>query len=287
MMMSLLVLLTGCVKFNASLNINSDKSMDFNIIYAIDTSIFQDEEMQINEEDFAELKNQGFNIEEYSEGTMKGFTLSRKFENIDLVSTTEDVVFNLSGMADEKALNPYMFKVVKGDDKNTYYAKFRFDSNDSGLNDDNLGDRLDGSITIDDDKVGIDGNISIDDYSDDSSSDIDMPFDGNISSLMSNLDLSFKVNLPYSAISSNATTKEDNDKKLTWLLVTNGEEYMEFAFEIPNNTTSNIFSKIGNFFQDNMMLIIAIGGALLLIIIIILLVALISQKKKINSLESR
>ena len=30
--------LTGCVKFNANMEIKKDKSMDFSIIYAIDTS---------------------------------------------------------------------------------------------------------------------------------------------------------------------------------------------------------------------------------------------------------
>ena len=36
-------LLTGCIKFNANMDIKKDKSMDFSIIYALDTSVFGEE----------------------------------------------------------------------------------------------------------------------------------------------------------------------------------------------------------------------------------------------------
>ena len=35
--------LSGCVKFDATMDIKKDKSMDFSIIYAVDTTYFGDE----------------------------------------------------------------------------------------------------------------------------------------------------------------------------------------------------------------------------------------------------
>ena len=96
--LSLLIVLfvmTGCVKFNANMEIKKDKSMDFEIIYAIDTTYYGDEEINSNDEDFNDLKNSGFVVENYVDGVMKGVRLSRNIVNIDLVSSNEDTIFNL------------------------------------------------------------------------------------------------------------------------------------------------------------------------------------------------
>ncbi len=127
------VSLTGCVKFNANMDIKKDKSMDFSIIYAFDTSIFGDEELLTNE-DKKKIEEQGFSITDYKQDSMKGFQLSRKIKNIDTISSVEDTDYNLSGILNDDENNKYVFKVQKGFLKNKYIAKFKFNASDSELN---------------------------------------------------------------------------------------------------------------------------------------------------------
>ena len=225
------IISTGCVKFNANMEIKKDKSMDFSIIYAFDKSMMGDM-ATLKEEDFQELKNSGYTVEKYKDGNFEGFKMTLKVKNIDEISTEEDVEFNLSGMMKDE--NKHMFKVVKDGDKSTYYAKFKFDSNDSGLNendDEILPDENDGLLTSqneteEDESIDLTGGNN------------NLDFSG----MMGNMDLSFNVTLPSSAISSNATTKENNDKKLSWKLNYTGAQTMEFAFEIDANASnSNIW----------------------------------------------
>ena len=248
------IISTGCVKFNASLDIKKDKSMDFTIIYAFDKSLMG-ENSSLKEEDFEELKKDGYTVEKYTEGNFEGFKIIKKIKNIDDVSTDKDVEFNLSGMMDETEENKYMFKVVKNGDKNTYYAKFKFDSNDSGMNDT-------------DDETLPDEN---DDLTTESSSLDDM----DLSGMMGSMDLSFTVSLPHGAISSNATTKENNDKKLTWKLNYTGSQTIDFAFELGDNEGSNLFLYIG------------IGAGVLVLAVAIIAIVASSKKKKavVSSVE--
>ena len=245
---------TGCVKFNANMDIKKDKSMEFSIIYAFDKSLMG-EANSLKEDDFKEVEKEGFTVEKYSKDNYEGFKLTKKISNIDEVSTTDDAVFDLSGMMQSNANNKYIFKVVKGEDKNTYYAKLKFDANDSGMtgNDDALTPDEDDSLSLD---MAGENNKNID-----------------LSGMMSNLDLSFTVNLPYSAISSNATTKENDNKKLIWKLGATNQENIEFVFELKNNETSN----------SNVVLFAVIG---VLVLAIVIVLALVLSKKKNNSIPS-
>ena len=242
------ICLTGCVKFNANMNIKKDKSMDFSIIYAFDKTVFG-EDNKLKKDDFKEVEKQGFTVKEYSEGNYEGFTLTKKIANIDEVSTENDTTYDLSGMMNEKEDNKYIFKVVKTDKKNTYTAKLKFNSNDGGLNSDDAEQEAPDEVEATD------------------SSTLDVTSDSNIdySSLMGSMDLSFSVTLPNSAISSNATTKENDNKKLSWKLGTSGEQYIEFAFELDNNVS------------NNMILYIGIG---VVAVVVIVVLALVLPKKK-------
>lgn len=258
-MLLVMVLATGCVKFNANMDIKKDKSMDFTIIYAIDKTIFG-EDGKLKEEDMKEAEKQGFTVSKYSDGNMEGFKLVKKVKNIDEISSEKDEEFDLSGLTTEGKNNGYIFRVVKGEDKNTYYAKFKFNANDSGLNtevgeDDeeapNLGDENDLFTT--------------------SNGSGDMDFSG----LMKNLDLSFTVTLPNGAISNNATTSEDGNKKLTWKLAGDKKENIEFVFELSNKVSS-----------CNTLLYVGIGvGALVLIGVVLALVLKKKNTKPIAQIE--
>lgn len=278
------VLATGCVKYNAIMDINKDKSMDFTIIYALDKSMMG-EMSSLKEEDFDDLKKDGYSIEKYSEGNFEGFKITKKIKSLDEVSTDKDVEFNLSGMMEEDENNKYMFKVVKNGDKETYYAKFKFDSNDSNLNEDeedieDIEDEEDLPDDVDMLDEDIDENID-EDYpeagdaaapaqEEDATSDAKSLDDIDLSGMMGNMDLSFTVNLPSSAISSNATSKENNDKKLTWKLNYSGTQSIEFAFEIDPNA--------GN---GNLMLYLGIGAGVLVLVGVCVAVVLSKKKKAV------
>lgn len=255
------ICLSGCVKYNANMEIRKDKSMDFSIVYAMDTQYFGDQEV-LTEENRKELEEEGFKVTNYQEDTMKGFTLTKSIENIDELSTTENTDYSLSNIEEDKE----MFKVEKGFFKNKYIANFKFDTEDSAITEEGTSD---GTIT----DGYSDGTIeeNPDSYS-------DFPMDGtegyNDSSMddfsnmaTSNLDLSLNVTLPYQAISNNATKTENDNKTLSWDLTSSEIETINFEFELYNMT--NIYLTIG-------------GIALLIIIIIVVTVTKHKKRKNID-----
>ncbi len=239
----LVISLTGCVKFNSTMEIKKDKSMDYKIIYAFDKSLFGDQEI-LTSDDKKELENKGFTVSNYVDGNMKGFKVSKNIKNIDDVSSTNDATYDLSGLLDSNKSESKVFKVKKGFLKNTYTASFKFDSSDSDLN----------NSTSDD--TTIDNDFTIDDNNTTTDSDFDF------SNMNTNMDLSFNVKLPYKAISSNATTKKNDDKELSWNLSSTGEDKIEFSFALYNMT--NIY----------------ICGGVIVLLIIIVIVSILNKGKK-------
>ena len=112
LLVSILTLLTGCVKFNATMDIKKDKSMDFSIIYAFDTSLFGSQDL-LEDSDKKELESQGFIVEDYNQNNMKGFTIKKSISNIDDVSSTSDTNYDISGLLNNSTDNNYFFKVKK------------------------------------------------------------------------------------------------------------------------------------------------------------------------------
>lgn len=239
----LVISLTGCVKFNSTMEIKKDKSMDYKIIYAFDKSLFGDQEI-LTSDDKKELENKGFTVSNYVDGNMKGFKVSKNIKNIDDVSSTNDATYDLSGLLDSNKSESKVFKVKKGFLKNTYTASFKFDSSDSDLNNSTSNDTT------------IDNDFTIDDNNTTTDSDFDF------SSMNTNMDLSFNVKLPYKAISSNATTKKNDDKELSWNLSSTGEDKIEFSFALYNMT--NIY----------------ICGGVIVLLIIIVIVSILNKGKK-------
>lgn len=239
----LVISLTGCVKFNSTMEIKKDKSMDYKIIYAFDKSLFGDQEILTND-DKKELENKGFTVSNYVDGNMKGFKVSKNIKNIDDVSSTNDATYDLSGLLDSNKSESKVFKVKKGFLKNTYTASFKFDSSDSDLNNSTSNDTT------------IDNDFTTDDN--DTTTDSDFDF----SNINTNMDLSFNVKLPYKAISSNATTKKNDDKELSWNLSSTGEDKIEFSFALYNMT--NIY----------------ICGGVIVLLIIIVIVSILNKSKK-------
>lgn len=244
----LVISLTGCVKFNSTMEIKKDKSMDYTVIYAFDKSLFGDQEI-LTSDDKKELENKGFTVSNYVDGNMTGFKVSKNIKNIDDVSSVNDATYDLSGLLDSSKSESKVFKLKKGFLKNTYTASFKFDSSDSDLNDSTNND-----TTTDDD------------FTLDNDTTTDSNFD--FSNVNTNMDLSFTVKLPYKAISSNATTKNNDDKDLSWNLSSTGEDKIEFSFALYNMT--NIY---------------ICAGVVILLIIIVIVSSL--NKKNNNKVPSK
>ncbi len=255
------ICLSGCVKYNANMEIKKDKSMDFSIVYAMDTQYFGDQEV-LTEENRKELEEEGFKVTDYQEDTMKGFTLTKSIKNIDELSTTENTDYSLSNIEEDK--DKEMFKVEKGFFKNKYIANFKFDTEDSAITEEETSDGTitdgysDGTIEENPDSYSDFPMDSTEGYNDSSMDDF-----SNMAT--SNLDLSLNVTLPYQAISNNATKTENDNKTLSWDLTSSEIETINFEFELYNMT--NIY--------------LTIGGIALLIIIIIV-VTVIKHKKRKN-----
>ncbi len=226
----ILLFSSGCVKFNANMEIKKDKSMDFNIIYAIDKN-FLDGEKIIDDDEKRELEEAGCIVKDYSEDNMEGVSILYKVANIDSISTNkENVKFDLSAITD-KNKDTKLFKIKKGIFKNTYEVKLEVNSSDA-LNSEEEFTNTD----TDDDNYDYD-------YIDESD-DIDSSMTGDelsesLEQYMKNMDLKFSVKLPYKAISNNATSTKDSDKELTWNLAELKDgQYVEFKFSLYN--VSNI-----------------------------------------------
>lgn len=230
------------------MDIKKDKSMDFSIIYAVDTTYFGNETL-MDQESKSQIEKDGFSVEDYQDDKMKGVKVYRNIKNIDDVSSAEDNTFDLSGMFEKKDNSETFFKVKKGLIKNKYTASLHFDTKDSNLNDDLTGDD---DIEYTDD-YEIEDNTTGDDFP-------NLDFS---SSLTSSMDLKFKVNLPYSAIRSNATSSNNDNKELNWDLTSFKEDNIEFEFELYNLT--NIY--------------IIVGVGIILILLLILFITKNNNKK--------
>ena len=212
--------MSGCMKMNADISIHKDKSMDYSVTFAFNNSMWQSHKGQsfISGEELDKIEEQGFKMTEYADGSMSGYTFTKSFKNIDDISSENETTMNLNdSLEDSKDSN--MFTVKKGFFKNTYTLKMENDTSSEVQS-----------------EAGIQsGNESLEQNTD--TADIDL------SIFTSNLDMKFNVTLPYKAISSNATTTENDGKKLVWNLMDTNLKNIEFSFEMYNMT--NIYITIG------------------------------------------
>lgn len=271
-LLTVTLLLSGCVKCNFKMDIKKDKSMDYNITYALDTSVFGDKKA-FSEEELNHFKELGYKVSEYSDGNMKGYTLTFSVDNIDDLSSTEDIEFNLSSVKSNKSNK--MFKIKKGFLKNKYTAKFSFDSSESGLQSNSTlnssNTNTDNETKLDTEKeTQIDDSEKTDDLElTDTDEDNTLDTNEDYSKMMDYMDLSFSVTLPYKALNNNATSVKNDGKELEWNLASNNKKNIEFEFELDRFSIMPIIIVIG-----------CILGGLFVIAIIVTIIMAISGGKK-------
>ena len=256
---------TGCMKIHTNMDIKKDKSMDFSIVYGIDTSYVQNENI-LTDEEKKEFEQHGFSFSEYSEDTVKGFIIRKQFKNIDEISVNADAEYNLAELLNGKNSETYMFQIKKGFFKNTYTAKFNLNMADLNVPETNNryndffnnSDTSDVNMSLDEDEI--DDTL---DNNDNNTQDIE-------NTIISNLDIKFNVTLPYPAKSNNASLASDNDKEISRNLANTSLDTIEFEFELYNIRNVYIF----------------IGFVIVLLIVIINIIIIFIKKKHKNNIKS-
>ena len=240
--MLIVFMMTGCMKFQTDMKINKDKSMDFTLTYAIANSLVEQAKQaatsnneNLDNESLKELEKQGFKTEEYSDSSMTGIKLSKTFNNIDDISSEKEVDFDLEAIMNGSEQTD-MFTIKKGFFKNTYTLKIK----------NNTPEEVESDIT--------NNNLTSDNQ-------IDFSSDMDLSMLSSSMDMTFNINLPYKAISSNATSTENDGKNLKWNLLDTNIQNITAKFELYN--MNNIYLTIG-----------------IVIVLIIIVIIIIKRKPK-------
>lgn len=135
----LVVFVTGCMDFNAEMEIRKDKSMTFSIAELVDEDLNSDDLPYFSDNDVKRYRESGFTTSKYIVDDRVGHILTKDFTNIDDVSSKDQ----LASVDATKALlenGEYIFTVKKGIFKNRYYATF------------NVKDFID-YLNVDEDKV--------------------------------------------------------------------------------------------------------------------------------------
>lgn len=248
-LMLIIFMTSGCMKLNVDMSINKDKSMNLSYVVAFANSLMNQSgtDTALDESDLKQAEESGFKVENYSDGSMTGYKFTKGFSNIDNISDEKETIFDLEKLLDGEEAK--VFTVKKGLFKNTYSVKMQ----------NNTATEMEDEMDL--------GSIYGDSSSDYSSSS-NIFGDTDLSMLTSSMDLTFTVNLPNKPINSNATTTENEGKKLEWNLMDQNLQNIEFEFELYN--------------MDNIYLTVGIIGVLVIIIIVII----IMNKKKPNSKEA-
>ena len=261
----LAVSLTGCVKYNVSMEVKDDKSVTLEVIYGMeisedmfgneeednstvgedneddywsdeeDDSWLDDEEEESDEvttDDYKYLEELGYKVEEFEETkdgtTTSGVKITKTFDNIDDITAKEKVTVNFNDLFQEE--NKDKIKDVKFfyKDGNNYVANFVFDF-------------LDGA-SAEERKESESGDSMI-------------------------TDLSYKIKLPVKAGENNASKVSEDGKELTWNLKYSKLNEVNFAFALGNNLLPIIIAVVAG--------VAVIGG--------VVAVVVISKKKKNNN----
>lgn len=248
-LMLIIFMTSGCMKLNVDMSINKDKSMNLSYVVAFANSLMNQSgtDTALDESDLKQAEESGFKVENYSDGSMTGYKFTKGFSNIDNISDEKETIFDLEKLLDGEEAK--VFTVKKGLFKNTYSVKMQ----------NNTASEMEDEMDL--------GSLYGDSSSDYSSSS-NIFDDTDLSMLTSSMDLTFTVNLPNKPINSNATTTENEGKKLEWNLMDQNLQNIEFEFELYN--------------MDNIYLTVGIIGVLVIIIIVII----IMNKKKPNSKEA-
>lgn len=276
-LLSLTILLTGCVKSNTSMTINKDKSMSLTSEVLISDKLLDKESRLIIKDEKDKLQKKNMTVEEIKDSNgYSGFSVTKKYGNIDKNSKEEYKEIIISNFFDDKFDDSVLFQVKKGLFKNVYTANYKFEvDNDDFVEENNSNETViddttntptveNGTTNVIDNTNNVDGTNN--------NTEKDISDNADLIKLASEVKFKFSVNLPYKVLESNATKKSDDGKKLEWDLNSNDAVKINYSFELYN--MNNIYMAIG----------ISVGAIILLIVLIIIKNKIVQKKReKISS----
>ena len=183
-LMLVVILMSGCVKCDVGMTIGDDSSGTIEVTSAISKSMMDSlsgsgaTTTESEDEDESQaMKDKGFEEKEYNEGDWQGVTYSKKYKNIDDLSTDKPVTVNLNDLIDsEKEEVTTYFQKKSSLFKTTYVANF--------------------TIDLSSEEEGMDSS--------------------SLQSFASSMEFNYHVSLPVKAGTNNATKVSDDEKVLTW-----------------------------------------------------------------------
>ena len=263
----LAVSLTGCVKYNVSMEVKDDKSVTLEVIYGMEISedMFgnveednaavgdnneddywsddeEEESEDVNADDYKYLEELGYKVEEFEETkedtTISGVKITKTFDNIDSITASEKVTVNFNDLFQEE--NKEQIKNAKFfyKDGNNYVANFVFDFLDGATNEER------------EEYVSMDSMMT---------------------------DMSYKIKLSAKAGENNASKVSEDGKELTWNLTYSKVNEVNFAFALAAGEGSDAAKDKAS---DNNLLPIIIGVVAGVVVIGAIVAVVVSKKKK-------
>lgn len=204
----LLLLLTGCVKSNITMTVNSDKSMILTGYYLVSDSVKNTKEFLDYKLDVSSMIKRGFDIKTYSEEGYIGNKITKTYPNIDNVSAATPVEVKLSDFGKSSFSDIQLFTVKKGLLKNKYTAIFKYDLTKSAS-------AAESVVTP---SVTNSGN--------------------DIESLIKEekVDIKYSITLPSKSLSNNATSVSEDATTLNWILTEGKINDINYEFELYNKS---------------------------------------------------
>lgn len=213
----LVLSLTGCVKYNMNMEVKSDKSVDLELIYAIDysgMSQFGDTDEAeaefdegINVDDYDFLSQKGFKVEQFKDESNNkkytGIKITKTYKTIDDITKEEDKTIDINKvLGDAENFDDSQFFSKKG---NTYKASLLFDFNEGSGDEETM----------------------------------------DMGSMADSFELKYTIKLPAKAKTNNATEVSKDGKTLTWNLKYGEKNQVDFTFDLGNNSNTLMYVGIG------------------------------------------
>ena len=246
-MLVVMFFLSGSYRHNGLIEVNEDKSVDIEIIYAVDNSKIEDMLNLLNEGketklsinnlyDEADIRkiyeDAGFDVSEYTEiienYNWEGLKATKHYNSIEDITSESEVYFLLN-----KKSNTYDVlddNIIFGSGDENYIAKFL---------------------------VYMDFNFE--------------PGLFDYKNFSNDIDVKYIVKLPKKVIETNASDVSDDGKVLTWELEMGNKNELNFNFDLPEQP----------FLVKNKNIII-IGSAGLLFIVILIIIFMNKPKRKLS-----
>ncbi|MBR4262595.1 MAG: hypothetical protein IKQ35_04450 [Bacilli bacterium] len=184
--------LTGCVKNNINMKLETNNSFNITIINGVQTT---DKSIKFSEEDKQKYIDNGYRLEDYSEDDYTGVKVIFDVDNINSISDSNVGVVDLTTEFEKKTSDIKLFNIKKVENGTLYTANFTY------------------NLTSDD----------VNSYA--SNTNV-----GDVSAYQSMMDLKYSITLPVSVEESNATEIDGNT--YSWNLEFGKINEIKFSFII-------------------------------------------------------